>query len=309
MSAPMQIEQPNMPASDEIDLRELFAVIWSGKIIIAAVTFLFAVVAIFYTLSVPDIYASEVTLTPADDSGNNLTGQLGGIAALAGVSFGSQAVNKTEIIIEIMKSRDFIARFIRKERIEVTLMAAHGWDKKNNKIIINPEVYDISKNVWMSGNTGDNKSEPSIQEMTDSFRNLMQINTDKLSGVVRVSFKHYSPYFAKSTLDNFIDVLNNEMRNRDLAEAEKSIKYLNEQLKKTDVSDFRLTIFSLIEEQTKKAMLANVRDDYAFKVIDPAVVPETKSEPKRLVLVVSSMLIGFFLAIVFVLVFSFASRK
>ena len=52
---------------DEIDLRELFAAIWQGKWIIIAVTAVFAVVSVFYALSLPNIYKSEVLLAPAGE--------------------------------------------------------------------------------------------------------------------------------------------------------------------------------------------------------------------------------------------------
>ena len=41
-------------------------------------------------------------------------------------------------------------------------------------------------------------------------------------------------------------------------------------------------------------MLANVREDYAFKVIDPAMVPKTKIKPQRRQIVI----IGFFLGLI-----------
>jgi uncharacterized protein involved in exopolysaccharide biosynthesis len=42
----------------------------------------------------------------------------------------------------------------------------------------------------------------------------------------------------------------------------------------------------------KNAMLANVWQEYAFRVIDPAAVPERKSWPKRLVFAVLGVFAG-----------------
>lgn len=41
------------------------------------------------------------------------------------------------------------------------------------------------------------------------------------------------------------------------------------------------TFYKLIEEQTKSLMLAEVQEEFVFKVVDPSVVPEVKYEPKR----------------------------
>ena len=58
-----QVQQPvSQVADDEIDLRELFTALWQGKWLIIVTTFLFSVASVFYALSLPDIYKSEVTL-------------------------------------------------------------------------------------------------------------------------------------------------------------------------------------------------------------------------------------------------------
>ena len=39
---------------DEIDLRELFSVLWAGKVKIIAITAVFAVASVIYALSMPN---------------------------------------------------------------------------------------------------------------------------------------------------------------------------------------------------------------------------------------------------------------
>ena len=55
-------------------------------------------------------------------------------------------------------------------------------------------------------------------------------------------------------------------------------------------------MFNLMEELTKKIMIANVREEYAFKVIDPAVVPEKKYAPSKRNKVIVSIIIGLLLS-------------
>lgn len=91
---------------DEIDLRELFAVIWRGKWIILAVTALFAVGAVVFAIKQPNIYKSEALLAPAsEEQGGGLSAlasQFGGLASLAGVNLGGKGgTDKTELAIQI----------------------------------------------------------------------------------------------------------------------------------------------------------------------------------------------------------------
>ena len=62
---------------DEIDLRELFGVLWSGKIKIIAITAIFAVGSVFYALSVPNQYKATALLAPAQSDGGGLSSALG----------------------------------------------------------------------------------------------------------------------------------------------------------------------------------------------------------------------------------------
>lgn len=62
------------------------------------------------------------------------------------------------------------------------------------------------------------------------------------------------------------------------------------------------TFYKLIEEQTKSLMLAEVQEEFVFKVIDPAVVPELKDGPQRMLICMLSTLVGGILGFLIVLI-------
>ena len=115
---------------DEIDLRELFGVLWAGKVKIIAITAMFAVASVIYALSVPNQYKATALLAPAQSDGGGLSGalgQLGGLASLAGVSLGGGESGEAQIAQEIMKSWSYIEGFIADNNIAVEVYAAEGW--------------------------------------------------------------------------------------------------------------------------------------------------------------------------------------
>jgi LPS O-antigen subunit length determinant protein (WzzB/FepE family) len=69
--------QPMEVHDDEIDLRELFRVLWAGKWLISGITLTVAVIAVIVTLMMPNIYRAEALLAP------NEQGSAGGLSALA----------------------------------------------------------------------------------------------------------------------------------------------------------------------------------------------------------------------------------
>ena len=59
----------------------------------------------------------------------------------------------------------------------------------------------------------------------------------------------------------------------------------------------RAVLYNLLESEKQKAMLANVNEDFALEVIDPAVAPDTREKPKRILIVALGSLCGGFIGI------------
>lgn len=305
---------PNLQhGNDEIDLRELFKALWKGKWIIIATTFVFAVGAVLYALSLPNIYKADALLAPAESSNggglSKMAGQLGGLAALAGVNLGAGESSQTDLAVQVMKSRQFVEAFINKHDLLVPLMAAKDWDLANNKLILDEELYNSKTGEWLREPDGLRGATPTAQEAFEVFsKEVLSINQDKDSGLYTVSVKSYSPYLAQQWVNWLIEDINKVMRERTIAETSQNLAYLNTQLQKTAVAEMQSTFYKLIEEQTKSLMLAEVQEEFIFKVVDPAVVPELKDGPKRALICVLGTLLGGMLGVAIVLV-RFAFRK
>ena len=59
----------------------------------------------------------------------------------------------------------------------------------------------------------------------------------------------------------------------------------------------RAVLYNLLESEKQKAMLANVNENFALEVIDPAVSPEIREKPKRKLIVILGGLLGVFTGI------------
>lgn len=292
--------------NDEIDLKKVILFVWQGKFFIISFVCVIAAISIFYSLSLKNIYKSEVLIAPSgqQQGSSMLSGQLGGLAALAGVNIGgSNSIDKTTLAIETMKSRHFISSFIEKHNILVELMAIERWDSSSNTLVIDKALYDNVSNKWVREVSSPKRVEPSSQESYKVFISAFNASKDAKTGMISLSFKHYSPYFSKQILDWIVFDINEDMRNKDIEESERSISYLEKQVTKTTLSEVKSTLSSLIEEQTKTLMLANTRSEYMFKIVDPAIVAEEKFEPKRALIVTVAIIFGGLLAILTVLLF------
>jgi len=307
-------KQENSPAlyDDEIDLRELFRVLWAGKWLIGGISFAAAMIAVAFALSLPNIYRAEALLAPNDSQGTGglsaLAAQYGGLASLAGINLGSGSADKTAFGLEVLKSRKFVSGFIERHNILVPLMAAEDWDAESGELKIDPRVYDVATDRWARDAIPPRKAMPSLQEAHIAFMANLSVSQDKKSGFVSITVEHYSPTVAKQWVDWLVGDINFSIMQRDVAEAEQAIAYLNEQIESTSLADLQNVFFKLIEEQTKIVMLAKVSPEYMLRTLDPAVIPEIKSQPNRALICVLGTLLGGMLSVLGVLIRHYAFR-
>ncbi|WP_342655932.1 Wzz/FepE/Etk N-terminal domain-containing protein [Shewanella algae] len=298
----------NTMRDDEIDLRELFSVIWQGKWLIAGVTLVFAVASVVIALMLPNIYKSEALLAPASEEQGagglaGLASQFGGLASMAGINLGGKGgTDKTQLAIEVLKSRQFIGDFIEKHQILPELMAVDKWNMTDNALSFEPDIYNSQSKTWVRKVNPPFQPKPSLQEAHKKFLKIFNVNKDKESGMVTISIEHQSPFVAKQWVDWLVADINLTMKQRDVAEATRSTEFLNKQIELTNVADIRAILYKLVEEQAKTIMFAEVRDEYVFKTIDPAFIPEEKAKPKRALICVLGTMLGGMLAVMMVLI-------
>ena len=297
---------------DEIDLRELFMVLWAGKIKIVAITAVFAVASVIYALSVPNQYKATALLAPAQSSGGGLSGalgQLGGLASLAGVSIGGGEGSEAQIAQEIMKSWNFIEAFIADNDLAVELFAAEGWRKGSNELKINDDVYDSQNKQWLLENESGVVGPPSSWNLFKTFSERLAVSEDKKSGLVSVSIEYYSPQIAKQWLDMYVSAVNAHMQQRQVDKVTNNINYLQAQIEKTSIAEMREVFYTIIEEQTKNKMVAEASPEYAFVAVSPSMVPEETSQPKRALICILGTLLGGMLSVLLVLAMHYTRKS
>ena len=294
---------------DEIDLRELFLVLWNGKKLIIGITAIFALVSVFYALSIPNQYRATALVSPAQGSGGGLSGalgQLGGLASLAGVSIGGGESSEAQVAQEIMRSRGFIEEFISENNLAVEVFAAEGWDMGSNQLEINSDIYDVDSLLWVRDAPAGKTAEPSGWELFKKFSGMFSVSEDKKTGMVSISVEYFSPELAKEWVDRLVIGINQHMQSRKLEKVNINIQYLEAQIQKTSIAEMREVFYTIIEEQIKSKMLAEASPEYAFVTVSPAMVPEEKSQPKRALICILGTLLGGMLATLIVLVRHYA---
>lgn len=289
---------------DEIDLKELFTIIWQGRRVISIISLSACLLAIIFALVTPNQYRAETIIAPAKSNSSDLSSalnQLGGLASLAGIDLGDGQDSDTRIALEVMQSRSFIEQFIKQSSIIVEIMAAKDWDRDTKRLVIDQKIYNMQTRQWVRNPPSGRDLIPSLWEAFEVFSEILVISEDKKTGLVEVSIEYFSPYLAQQWVENYILAINLYLQQRKLVQIEKNIRYLQEQIATTSVAEMREIFFTLIQEQVKSKMLVEASPDYAFTTVSEAMLPEEKSKPKRALIVILATLLGLMLAICLVL--------
>jgi uncharacterized protein involved in exopolysaccharide biosynthesis len=271
--------------SGEIRLAELWHAVWGGKWLIIAASLLFAFLAVAGSFLITPEYRSQAVLAPvgADRSGlSSLAGQFGGLASLAGINLGAE--DNVAESIAVLQSRALTERFIR-ERNLLPVIFHEDWDSESGSWAVD-----------------DPRDVPTAARGVERFnKSIRTVNQDVETGLVTLAIDWRDPVLARDWAQGLVDAVNADMRRRAIELSERNIDFLKGQLKATDEVELRTAVYSVLENEMKNAMLAAVRTDFAFEVLDPPVVPERAAWPNRFLFAVVGLFAGALIGLLAVL--------
>jgi hypothetical protein len=294
------------PNDHEIDLKHLFYILLEQKWIIFSVTTFVSIIAVIYSLLLPNIYESKTLLVPANSS-NSISSSMGAYSDLIGFSglglSGDNVMSNSDKAKKKIESLSFFTNNILTNIYLPDLMAVESWDPKTNSVVYDNNIYDTNSNSWIRAYSYPKHQIPSQQESFKVFKSKhLSFNSDLKSGFSVLSIKHQSPFVAKQWSELIVNEINNFYRQKDKLQAEKAVNYLNQQVLTTSLSEIKQVLAQLLQEETKKLTLVEANQFYVFDYIDPPVVMEKKSAPNRLLICILGLLLGGILSIMYVLI-------
>ncbi|HEU4654941.1 MAG TPA: hypothetical protein VFS47_13210 [Steroidobacteraceae bacterium] len=252
----------------------MFARFWwiaAGAIVGGALAFAYAQVT-------PKRYRAEVVMMPQQlPNGADRLGGLGGLGALVGLNLGGDS-NAT-VALATLRGRGFNAEFIASTGMMPRLF---------------PDRWDERTKSWKG-------PPPSLNAAVDAFdrSGIRTIVEDRKSGTITVRITWRERQEAYDWVNKLIQQVNQTVRTRAIQDAQKSLGFLESELQRTGVLEQRQAIYKLMEAQLNQKMLATVREDYAFRVIDRAILPQPKDYvwPRPLMMTAVGIILGALLGV------------
>jgi uncharacterized protein involved in exopolysaccharide biosynthesis len=290
-------------ASPKGELDEIFDAIrrfWVLLLLAMAVGFVLAYVGSFL---IEPRYRAVTVVTPADSSNDDVAasvgGRLGGLASLAGINLAQGRGDNTAVGLAMLQSRSFLSQFARDEGLDIVLIAAKGWNEQSGNWEIDPQVYDVAAQKWIPNSSNRPAGPPTDWQLHREFMRILKVDQDPVTGLVTIAMDLPSRDAAQRWLGALVQTLNEHIRLKDIELARKRAEYLEIQLARTSLTELRMALFQLVEQQARTIMLAEVSDEYVFRTIDRPVASDEPVAPLRLVMAIVGSLFGLVLASLF----------
>jgi uncharacterized protein involved in exopolysaccharide biosynthesis len=284
---------PEQYDTEPSDLRYLFARLAERRLVLIAAIVLSTALFVTVALISRPVYRVTTMLIPASNDRNNMSGalnsalgQLGGLAALAGLGPGSGDL-ETEEALAVLRSRQFTERFI---------------DELNLMPVLFESRWDKAAKDWKPSDDG-----PPTRAMAyKRFNDMRNIIEDKKTGLISLQIDWTDRLQAAIWANELAARLNTEMRGRAVRQVDASLTYLEKEQETTGTVATRDAISRLIEAQIKQRMLANVTQEYAFRIVDRAIPPDANDpvRPKKVLLFLLGPFVGFTLGVIGILAFA-----
>jgi uncharacterized protein involved in exopolysaccharide biosynthesis len=208
-------------------------------------------------------FKAYAILVPSDSlrgsSLDSALGNLGGLASLVGLD---KSGNKESEALETLRSRALTTSYIEANGL-LPIIFHDQWDAREHK--------------W--------KPARHVPTLADGFlkfdKSIRTVVDNRKTGLVTISITWEDPRLAQQWTTGLVDATNDLLRKQAIERSARSLAYLNKASDEATAMEIKATIYKLVETEIKKQMVAFGDKDYAFRVVDPAVVPERKDFPHR----------------------------
>lgn len=274
-------------SESEIPLSDLIIILWTNRILIMSITFIFALGSVVYSLVVDEIFQVTCLINPAEPSDEIL---LNPNAAFSGFSLGKKVETPVVKLIHLnLNSRDFLMNFYEKY--------------SSNEALFGDRIMKIQRKEDLSEKEKELNMEDKFIEIMKT--EVIQFSINFINNIVEISVKSTDKYLAHDLLNEILDKLKIFIREQNVNVLKEDIEFYTKVL--SEVSDIKVqnSINQILADKMRKSIEIS---SSLYSVVESPSVPSKRIFPKRKIIVLTSTAIGFFISIVVVFSLPFISN-
>jgi uncharacterized protein involved in exopolysaccharide biosynthesis len=251
--------------SDEINLLDYINVITKHKRLIIVIIAFSVIVTGIVSFLLPKIYEAKAVIIPVNPPNERPEG-MGSIAMQFGIS--TPPTLNTAEIVSLLKSNILMEKVIKRYNL-ITVFFGKELKEKTE-----------AEKIW-----------DGIRYLKE---NIYKVKDNKKEGIIELAAEFKEPKTSANILNYILTELTDYMSSEAKRVAETNKEYLESLIDKNADPLIRQKIYSLIANQIETSMLAEVKENFAFKIIDPPKVPDKKIKPRIAMNIIVSFFISLF---------------
>ncbi|MDP1815383.1 MAG: GNVR domain-containing protein [Leadbetterella sp.] len=315
----------------KINFKVFWQILKKEKWLIISTNILFIVVGVIFAFSLKEEFKSEGKILPEIQAKGGSMGQFAGLAALAGVDLssaggGADAV-RPDLYPDVLKSTPFFLRLF-EEKIKTKTNKELSFQEFYNSEVLDGKLKEKDqKNLFPKSDNYISFNRQTEKNIKDLKERII-CTYDKKAGVISISVKMPDPVvaanvarFSMNYLTDYIINYRTEKQKRDLdflmerLNAAKGKFYSNQskkasytdqmplnalRLQSADLqrerieSEYKISsnFYNSLLQKYEEAKLKMQQETPVIKVLEPPVVPNLKTEPKKLLIVIVASFLG-----------------
>ena len=305
--------QENQNYDDEIDLRELFSVLWRGKYFIIIFTMISLAAGSLYLRNLSSKYSVSILLAPVQEEQSRPNfGGMGGFASLAGISLPNS--NDSDFAkYEIMLKTQEISTLVFKEQNLIQALFWKEWDenqqifrapKQNRKTLIKNYIKEL-----LTGQPPKEYTEPSPAKLTAFIDKKIRISLDKKTQYLNLSAENSNPELFTKLLVSMIKNTDELFKKKFIKHANDAVRFYQVKISKARSQEHREILATLIAKEERKLLLATREGPFVAEILTGPNTSLNPTSPKASLILALSMLLGGFLSCGLLLIRSFLSKS
>ena len=316
----MDTTKDKLPETEkDIDIIAIARYLWSKRKLLLKSSAIAVLVALIVAFSIPKEYTTTVKLMPETNNPANKMGNLGGLAAIAGVDLGSgtsQDAISPELYPDVVHSTPFLLELFpgqvtnKKKTISVSLFNYLNEYQRDAwwSYIIKAPLKGLSYLIGLLGEQ-DEKSDKvnpffltkEQKAIIKELQSRISVFVDKKTQVVTVSVDMQDPVISAQVTENVVDKLQTYITNYRTQKAKQDLEFTDKVLKEAQVAYYKerlrnemtltFNVYNTLAQKLEQDKLRVQEQTPVYTIIEPATVPLKASAPKKMLILVGFIFI------------------
>tara|TARA_Y100000590_G_scaffold470681_1_gene667720 strand:+ start:15103 stop:16272 length:1170 start_codon:yes stop_codon:yes gene_type:complete len=307
--------KPKIIVNNSLDFRVLFNVLLDSKKYIILFTLLFITFGTGSSFLFKKYYNAEISLYPAKNDISQGLGQFQSLAANLGMNTANNDQNFN--IPDVVRSRLIASKAINQK-----------WNIKNEKSIDLKKLWNLNKIPWYQSFYSTTIDSIAINEKAiKKFNNHIEVNEDRISGLIKISTTFQDPYIAAGVANFIGNQVELYIQKENSAQSTKEKLFISERLlivkRELEIAELELKnfkesnrgyedsaelfmifsqlfreveakkeVYLTLQQQLELARIEEVKQSPILHILDHAVPPIRKSFPNRSLFLMISAFLG-----------------